>query len=100
MIAAGERWPGDGSLRPAVEDVAGAGAIIAQLPGTRSVEAQAAVAVFEAARGDLPGFLRRAGSGRELIERGFAEDLALAAELNADACAPRLMADGAYAWRR
>ena len=100
VIAAGERWPGDGSLRPAVEDGAGAGAIIAQLRGTRSVEAQAALAVFAAARADLPGFLRRAGSGRELIERGFAEDVALAAELDADAGAPQLMAGGYYAARK
>ncbi len=100
MIAAGERWPGDGSLRPAVEDGAGAGAIIAQLRGTWSVEAQAALAVFAAARADLPGFLRRAGSGRELIERGFAEDVALAAELDADAGAPQLMAGGYYAARK
>lgn len=100
VIAAGERWPADGSLRPAVEDMAGAGAIIARLPGSRSVEAQAAVAVFEAARQELPGFLRRAASGRELIERGFAADVALAAELDADACAPQLTDGNRYAWRR
>ncbi len=100
IIAAGERWPADGSLRPAVEDLMGAGAIIDHLPGSRSPEAEIAVAAFQAAQPDLPGFLARSSSGRELIERGFAEDVALAAELDADACVPRLMEGNYFAWRR
>lgn len=95
VIAAGERWRDDGSLRPCFEDQAGAGAIIYFLNGTRSSEAEAAVAVFERAQPHLLDRLRRCGSGRELIERGTPADVDLAAELNASDCAPLLL-DGAY----
>ncbi len=46
VIAAGEKWP-DGSLRPALEDLLGAGAILSRLEGNLSGDAQAAVAAFE-----------------------------------------------------
>lgn len=95
VIPAGERWPADRSLRPAIEDWIGAGAIIAGLPGTRSAEAEMAAVAFAAARADLPGRLAQAGSGRELLGRGFAADVALAADLDADEVAPRLI-DGEY----
>src|SRR5262249_11882490 len=54
IIPAGERW-GDGSIRFALEDWLGAGAIASQLTGERSVEAEAAVAAFERLRDDLRG---------------------------------------------
>lgn len=94
VIAAGERWP-DGSLRPGLEDLLGAGAILAQLTGSTSPEAETAVAAFNHARGDLRTALQRCGSGRELIERGFAEDVVLAAQFDASDNAPCLT-DGAY----
>jgi 2-phosphosulfolactate phosphatase len=82
VIAAGERWP-DGSLRPALEDLLGAGAIISALPGERSPEAHAAAATFESNR-DLEGTLQKCASGVELCERGFSDDVAMGAQLDVD----------------
>jgi 2-phosphosulfolactate phosphatase len=99
VVAAGERWP-DGSLRPALEDWLGAGAILVHLEADRSPEADAAVDAFRGARSTLAERLRRCMSGRELLERGFERDVALAAELDASAWVPRLSADREYmAWR-
>ena len=95
VIAAGERWKKDGLLRPAIEDLIGAGAIIAELAGRRSPEAETAVAAFQNAESDLLDVLSRCGSGKELIGRGFAEDVRLASELNVSDAAP-LLVNGAY----
>ena len=98
VIPAGERWPaddiGDHSLRPAAEDLIGAGAIIDALPGRRSAEAEVAVAAFRAMRDRLPAVLEACSSGREHVLRGTAADVALAAQLNASDFAPRLVAGG------
>lgn len=94
VIAAGERWP-DSSLRPSVEDWLGAGAVLSQLKGEASPEARAAVAAFQLAQGEIGEWLWRCGSGIELIEQGYAQDVELAAELGASDCAPTLI-DGAY----
>jgi len=95
VIPAGERWRDDGSLRPAFEDLVGAGAIISRLTGSRSPEASAAVAVFQAAQHDLGHLLQACSSGKELIARDHAQDVILAAALDTGACAP-LLKDGAY----
>jgi 2-phosphosulfolactate phosphatase len=92
VVPAGERWP-DGTLRPAVEDWLGTGAILKGLPGLRSPEAQAAIAAFDDAVGDLCGRLFSCPSGRELKERGFARDVELAAELDISSVVPILRGD-------
>jgi 2-phosphosulfolactate phosphatase len=79
IVAAGEQWD-DGSLRPCVEDLIGAGAVIAGLRGTLSPEAEVAVAAFERFRNHLYEALRECVSGRELVERGFAQDVEMAAD--------------------
>jgi 2-phosphosulfolactate phosphatase len=96
IIAAGEQWP-DGTLRVALEDLIGAGAIVHALLGSKSPEALAAEAVFLAARDHLQDKLTAGASGRELIERGHADDVRLASQLNASSCVPRLV-DGAFQW--
>ena len=90
VIAGGERWQGDDSLRYAFEDHVGAGAILSFLTGEPSPEAAAAQAVFHASETKLAALLRACATGQELIGRGFGEDVDCAAELNADATAPRL----------
>jgi 2-phosphosulfolactate phosphatase len=95
VVAAGERWP-DGSLRPAFEDLVGAGSIIRRLdPDAWSPEAGAAVAAFERASTDLLRQLMDCSSGKELAWLGFAHDVQIAAELEASRSVPRLQA-GAY----
>lgn len=94
IIPAGERWA-DGSLRPALEDLLGAGAIAAALPGSLSPEAAAAVAAFERAATSLKATLRTSSSGLELEQRGYAADVDFAAELDACSAAPQLV-EGAF----
>ena len=94
VIPAGERWP-DGSLRPAIEDWIGAGAVLARLPGRPSPEAAMAIAAFESLGRFCGPALEGSSSGKELIDRGFGEDVALAAELDVSTTAPRLQ-DGGF----
>lgn len=92
IIACGERWPDD-SLRFAIEDWLAAGAIIARLPHARSVEAEAAAAAFERLRAGLGEALATSASARELIDGGWASDVEVASQLDADEIVPLL--DGA-----
>ena len=95
ILAAGERWAQDDSLRPALEDLMGAGAIIDALGGTLSPEAQMARAVFRDAQGELLPRLRACVGGRELGDMGFSHDLPWIVDHDASAVVPRLI-DGAY----
>ncbi len=96
LVAAGERWAGDGSLRPAVEDLWGAGAVVASLvaarPGTRvGPEAEAARTASEGVSGDPLTQLRRCASGVELKQKGFGDDVTIAAELDVSSVVPVLI---------
>ncbi len=89
LVPAGERW-GDNSLRVAYEDLVGAGAIITRLVARRpdlllAPEASAAMYAF-AALTDLG----QTPSGRELIERDFAADVAIASEVDTSLAVPVL----------
>jgi 2-phosphosulfolactate phosphatase len=89
VVPAGERW-GDGSLRPAYEDLVGAGAVIDQIAAhdlsvSLSPEAEAAAVAFRSLRP-----LEECPSGRELVERGFAEDVRIASEVDVSSVVPRL----------
>ncbi|HEY9707065.1 MAG TPA: 2-phosphosulfolactate phosphatase [Oculatellaceae cyanobacterium] len=94
VIPAGERWE-DGSLRPAFEDLIGAGAILSYLKGRLSPEAKSAVAAFHSLNDNLLIALRECSSGKELIARGFATDIELVAAINTSNCVP-LFTDHAY----
>ena len=84
VIAAGERWP-DGSLRPAIEDLVGAGVLIDELAalGLTGLSPEAEVA-RAAARGlpSIDAAIRGSASGRELVERGYPGDVEIACERN------------------
>jgi 2-phosphosulfolactate phosphatase len=92
VVPAGEQW-GDGGLRPAIEDLIGAGAVLACLPGRPSPEAETAIAVFEHFRHNLHDALLRSTSGKELAERGFACDVEVAGEYAVSSAAPVMQKD-------
>lgn len=98
VVPAGERWAADNELRPALEDLLGAGAVIQCLNGTVAPEAALAVAAYEALSTRLLSTLRHCSSGRELIAMGFEEDIPLLADVDADDAAPMLK-DGAFVRR-
>jgi 2-phosphosulfolactate phosphatase len=103
VVPAGEGWP-DGSLRPAVEDLWGAGSVVAALaaqlehragPLLLSPEAEAAGAAWLAVEDRVAEALAECASGRELIEQGWPEDVAVAAELDRSVVVP-VLRDAAY----
>ncbi|MFF5428196.1 MULTISPECIES: 2-phosphosulfolactate phosphatase [unclassified Streptomyces] len=98
VIAAGERWP-DGSLRPALEDLLGAGAVLAALraltgPDPLTPEATAAATLWDATE-DPVAALHGCASGRELYEYGYPQDVAVAAGIDTSTTVPVLV-DGAF----
>jgi len=96
VIAAGERWSGDAGLLPAFEDLIGAGAILKALhAASYAPEALAAIGAFDAALPALADNLTGCASGRELIERGYPDDVEIASELDVGDRVPMLI-DGAY----
>ncbi len=97
VVACGERWldeDEDGPLRFAIEDLLGAGAILAHVTHfALSAEASLAATTFQAAQSDLFSFLWTCESGRELREGGFAEDVRFAAQLDHYQAVPILQND-------
>ncbi|MGH9122427.1 MAG: 2-phosphosulfolactate phosphatase [Acidimicrobiales bacterium] len=91
IVASGERWS-DGSLRPALEDALGAGAVLSHLAKAGlplSAEASAMAAMFEGIS-DLDASLRACASARELKANGYERDVDAALELDADKHVPLL----------
>jgi len=94
LVPAGEQWA-DGTMRVCYEDLVGAGAIASRLRdlGVKadfSPDVDAAAAAF-----DHRETFAEVPSGQELIDRGFAEDVALAEMVDADAVVP-VLRDGRY----
>lgn len=123
VVAAGERWP-DGSLRPAVEDAWGAGAVIAALAApagpdaalgllalfgealqpapagagqrpSRSLSPEAAWAAA-GVPDDLAALLPRTASGRLLDDAGWSLDIEVAAARDVSRTVPRLDGGGTF----
>ena len=96
VVAAGERWPGD-QMRPAVEDLWGAGAVIDTLVrsgfGAPSPEAGAAAAAYRVLGREVESALSGCASGRELIFDGYASEIAMAAQLDVSAKVPVLVGE-------
>jgi 2-phosphosulfolactate phosphatase len=96
VIAAGERWKTTEGLRPCFEDLVGAGAILQALGSLKfSPEASLAAAAFSSSSRDLERLLLECSSGRELIERGFSDDVVWCAKLDVSDTVPRFV-DGAF----
>jgi 2-phosphosulfolactate phosphatase len=96
VIAAGEQWP-DGRLRPSVEDLLGAAAVIDALSTADvllSVEAAVALAAYDGV-GDVTRAVRGSVSGQELLVRGFGADVDIAVEWDRSTVVP-LLSGGAF----
>ncbi|MDT9592352.1 2-phosphosulfolactate phosphatase [Nocardioides zeae] len=101
VVAAGERWTEDDSLRPALEDHLGAGAVVSALAATGhgsglSPEARAAAELFDVARTTLTERLRDCVGGRELYAKGFGADVDVAAAFDVCDVVP-VLEDEAFA---
>jgi 2-phosphosulfolactate phosphatase len=94
VVPCGERWP-DGSLRPALEDLLGAAAVIRGLSGSKSAEATAAEELGAAVSDRVEELVRGCASGVEQVERDWADDLELAVQVDASESVP-LLVDGAF----
>lgn len=87
IIACGERWPGD-ELRPAIEDLLGAGAVVAELTGAKSIEALFVENCYVSQKDRIQELVKGCVSGQELCERGFEVDILHATELNISQSVP------------
>ena len=94
VIPAGEKWP-DGSIRFALEDIFGAGAILSRLKGNLSPEAELAVNIYHSLHNKETDTLLNCISGIELVEKGYEVDVYLAADINVSECVP-VLKDQAY----
>src|SRR3546814_15795771 len=86
-MAAGEHWPG-GNLRPAIEDLLGAGATIERLQGRPSPEARATRAAYRELQDEIPAVLSGCPSGQALAAAGVSADVSLAAQADASTAVP------------
>jgi 2-phosphosulfolactate phosphatase len=101
VIAAGEQWP-DGSLRPAIEDLFGAGLVLAALGDAGVPLTPEAIVAARSVTGLAPARLadlvRASTSGLELRVGGYGEDVELAVALDADTAVP-VMPTGSKSFR-
>lgn len=100
IIAAGERWDANDSLRVALEDQLGAGAILSALVSlghqdVMSPEASATAALFDATQDKLSEHFEGCVGACELNNWGFHADVDIAGALNSSDVVP-VLTDGAF----
>lgn len=96
VVAAGERWP-DRSLRPAIEDLLGAGALLSRFRSAGldlSSEAVATAVTYETTP-EVDAAIWACGTAMELVSWGYRGDVEIATEKDVDDYVPVLM-DGAF----
>ncbi len=92
VVPAGERWP-DGTLRPALEDALGAGAVVAALADLGCVSSSpeaAALRALHSGTADVAAAVRACGSGDELRRHGFGDDVEIAVQMGVSDVVPVL----------
>jgi 2-phosphosulfolactate phosphatase len=89
IVPAGEQWA-DKTIRFAFEDLIGAGAIISYLTGNLSPESKVGLNTFKNSESTLLEDIKMCSSGKELIKRGFEQDVILACNLNSSENVPLL----------
>lgn len=86
VIPCGEKWEEikehDDPLRPSIEDYLGAGAILSELNGSKSPEADVCIGAFLHSKHKIEDLLWESGSGRELRYKGFEADVKHCSRLN------------------
>jgi len=98
VIAGGERWRPQQTLRPSIEDYLGAGAIAAAVTGRAATSSEATLAAvsYRAVEDRIPALLAESVSGRELIAAGVPEDVKLATDVDASTVVP-VLENGVFA---
>jgi 2-phosphosulfolactate phosphatase len=98
VIAAGERWRPQQTLRPSVEDYLGAGAIAAAVTGRTSLSSEAALAAisYRAVADRIAEVLADSVSGRELVAAGVPDDVKLAGDVDVSTVVP-VLENGVFA---
>jgi len=86
VIPCGELWNDIGEnedgLRPSIEDYLGAGAILSELSGTKSPEADVCIGAYYHSKNRISELIWDCGSGRELREKGFEADVIHCSQTN------------------
>lgn len=97
VVPCGEQWSDvseyENNLRPAIEDYLGAGAILSNLEGNKSPEAEVCIGAFQNSNQNIDELIWECGSGRELRERGFGGDVRHCSRLNVTQTVPILHKD-------
>jgi 2-phosphosulfolactate phosphatase len=79
VVPCGEQWSDveeyEERLRPSIEDYLGAGAILSNVKGEKSPEAEVCIGAYQSAKQKIKELIWDSGSGRELRARGFEEDV-------------------------